>query len=82
MPDRVSVGARDGPDLGGRALTVRDFGMTRGDMNWFAVLAHHAVRSPDRVMTVFEGARDHLRRDGPTQPRPGRGPERPGRGPR
>ncbi len=26
-----------------------------GDLNWFAVLDHHAVRSPDRVMTVFEG---------------------------
>jgi acyl-CoA synthetase (AMP-forming)/AMP-acid ligase II len=26
-----------------------------GDLNWFAVLEHHAVRSPDRVMTVFEG---------------------------
>jgi acyl-CoA synthetase (AMP-forming)/AMP-acid ligase II len=26
------------------------------DMNWFAVLAHHATRSPDKPMTVFEGA--------------------------
>ena len=25
------------------------------DMNWFAVLAHHAARSPDKAMTVFEG---------------------------
>ena len=25
------------------------------DMNWFAVLDHHAVRSPDKVLTVFEG---------------------------
>ena len=25
------------------------------DMNWFAVLAHHAVRTPDRLITVFEG---------------------------
>jgi acyl-CoA synthetase (AMP-forming)/AMP-acid ligase II len=25
------------------------------DMNWFAVLAHHAIRTPDRAMTVFEG---------------------------
>ena len=24
-------------------------------MNWFAVLAHHAIRSPRKVMTVFEG---------------------------
>jgi fatty-acyl-CoA synthase len=26
------------------------------DANWFAVLAHHATRAPDRAMTVFEGA--------------------------
>ena len=26
-----------------------------GDVNWFAVLAHHATRTPDRAMTVFEG---------------------------
>jgi acyl-CoA synthetase (AMP-forming)/AMP-acid ligase II len=25
------------------------------DMNWFAVLAHHARRTPDQVMTRFEG---------------------------
>jgi acyl-CoA synthetase (AMP-forming)/AMP-acid ligase II len=25
------------------------------DMNWYAVLAHHALRAPDRPMTVFEG---------------------------
>jgi fatty-acyl-CoA synthase len=25
------------------------------DANWFAVLAHHATRAPDRAMTVFEG---------------------------
>jgi acyl-CoA synthetase (AMP-forming)/AMP-acid ligase II len=25
------------------------------DVNWFAVLAHHASRTPDRVITVFEG---------------------------
>jgi acyl-CoA synthetase (AMP-forming)/AMP-acid ligase II len=25
------------------------------DMNWFAVLAHHATRAPGRAMTVFEG---------------------------
>ena len=24
-------------------------------MNWFAVLAHHASRAPDKVITVFEG---------------------------
>jgi acyl-CoA synthetase (AMP-forming)/AMP-acid ligase II len=26
------------------------------DLNWFAVLAHHAQRSPDKPMTVFEGS--------------------------
>ena len=26
------------------------------DVNWFGVLAHHALRAPDRPMTVFEGA--------------------------
>ena len=25
------------------------------DVNWFAVLAHHAIRSPDKAITVFEG---------------------------
>ncbi|MGA2835591.1 MAG: long-chain fatty acid--CoA ligase [Acidimicrobiales bacterium] len=28
---------------------------TSGDLNWFGVLAHHAVRAPDKVLTVFEG---------------------------
>ena len=27
----------------------------QADMNWFAVLAHHATRAPDRAMTVFRG---------------------------
>jgi fatty-acyl-CoA synthase len=27
------------------------------DANWFGVLAHHAERTPDRVITVFEGER-------------------------
>jgi fatty-acyl-CoA synthase len=25
------------------------------DMNWFAVLAHHAGRTPDKAITIFEG---------------------------
>ena len=25
------------------------------DKNWFAVLAHHATRTPDKAITVFEG---------------------------
>ncbi len=28
---------------------------TQADMNWFAVLAHHAIRTPDKAVTVFEG---------------------------
>ena len=28
---------------------------TPADMNWFAVLAHHASRSPDKAITVFDG---------------------------
>ncbi len=28
---------------------------TQADMNWFAVLAHHAERTPDKALTVFEG---------------------------
>jgi acyl-CoA synthetase (AMP-forming)/AMP-acid ligase II len=28
---------------------------TRPDLNWFAVLAHHATRSPEKALTVFEG---------------------------
>ena len=27
----------------------------QADMNWFAVLAHHAARTPDGPMTVFQG---------------------------
>jgi acyl-CoA synthetase (AMP-forming)/AMP-acid ligase II len=27
----------------------------QADMNWFAVLLHHATRAPDRPITVFEG---------------------------
>jgi acyl-CoA synthetase (AMP-forming)/AMP-acid ligase II len=27
----------------------------KGDVNWFGVLAHHAERSPERAITVFDG---------------------------
>ncbi len=27
----------------------------RNDVNWFAVLEHHAARTPDKPITVFEG---------------------------
>ncbi|MGA2303635.1 MAG: long-chain fatty acid--CoA ligase [Acidimicrobiales bacterium] len=29
--------------------------VTQPDLNWFAVLAHHATRSPEKAFTVFEG---------------------------
>jgi acyl-CoA synthetase (AMP-forming)/AMP-acid ligase II len=29
--------------------------MASADVNWFAVLAHHAARSPNKVITIFEG---------------------------
>ena len=29
--------------------------MAEADVNWYGVLAHHAERSPDAVMTIFEG---------------------------
>src|SRR3954447_26775164 len=29
--------------------------MMHADMNWFTVLAHHAKRTPDKAITVFEG---------------------------
>ena len=27
----------------------------RADVNWFGVLAHHATRTPDQVVTIFQG---------------------------
>jgi len=29
--------------------------VTQPDLNWFAVLAHHATRSPEKAFTVFKG---------------------------
>src|ERR1700689_1257741 len=29
--------------------------MAAGDVNWCNVLAHHAERAPDKVLTIFEG---------------------------
>jgi fatty-acyl-CoA synthase len=34
---------------------VTDASTAQADMNWFAVLAHHASRSPDKAITVFDG---------------------------
>jgi acyl-CoA synthetase (AMP-forming)/AMP-acid ligase II len=28
---------------------------SQADMNWYAVLAHHALHAPDKALTVFEG---------------------------
>ena len=36
----------------------------QADMNWFAVLAHHATRTPDTADDRVRGRDDHLRRDG------------------
>src|SRR5207248_7495583 len=36
-------------------LTGRYKMMLAADMNWFAVLAHHATRAPDKAITVFDG---------------------------
>ena len=30
-------------------------GTMQADMNWFGVLAHHATRTPDKAMTVYDG---------------------------
>ncbi len=27
----------------------------KADVNWFSVLAHHAERSPERAITIFDG---------------------------
>src|ERR1700722_11220491 len=29
--------------------------LMRSDLNWFGVLGHHATRSPEKALTVFEG---------------------------
>ncbi len=44
MGTRMATGTRMGAAMGMRA-----------DVNWFGVLAHHAERSPERAITVFEG---------------------------
>ena len=36
----------------------------QADMNWFAVLAHHATRTPDKADDRLRGRDDHLRGDG------------------
>ena len=40
----------------------------QADMNWFAVLAHHADRTPDKAITVFEGETTTYARDGRRAP--------------
>jgi fatty-acyl-CoA synthase len=42
-------------DCFGEGAEVTSVPTMQPDMNWFAVLAHHAARSPDKPMTVFEG---------------------------
>ena len=33
----------------------RERRVMRTDVNWYGVLAHHAARTPEKAMTVFEG---------------------------
>ncbi len=37
------------------SLAMTEAPQTRADMNWFAVLAHHATRTPQKAITVFDG---------------------------
>ena len=46
----------------------------QADMNWFAVLAHHAVRTPRPADHGLRGRDDDLRRDGRARRRAGRRP--------
>jgi hypothetical protein len=41
--------------------------VTQPDLNWFAVLAHHATRSPEKAFTVFEGETTTYGADGPAR---------------
>ncbi len=34
---------------------MRDAPSLQADVNWYAVLAHHATRTPDAAITIFEG---------------------------
>ena len=38
-----------------RSRRVNDEQAMQADMNWFAVLAHHATRAPDKPLAIFEG---------------------------
>ena len=62
------------PWSGGRRDDARP--SMQADMNWFAVLAHHATRTPDKAITVFEGETttygEMARRADRTGRRPGR----------
>ncbi len=52
------AGTTGGPgasDVDGEVERVRVGQTLPADVNWFGVLAHHAARTPDRAITVFEG---------------------------
>ncbi len=38
-----------------RVAPVSTAPMDSADVNWCNVLAHHAGRTPDKVLTIFEG---------------------------
>jgi len=42
-------------DRGREVAAVTSDPRMQADMNWFAVLDHHATRTPDKAITVFEG---------------------------
>src|SRR5271167_3302354 len=49
-------GGSDAPGGRGREVAVMTSRRTmQADMNWFAVLDHHAIRTPDKAITLFEG---------------------------
>jgi acyl-CoA synthetase (AMP-forming)/AMP-acid ligase II len=54
------MGGSAGDEDGGRALVTIAEGI-QSDVNWFAVLAHHAARAPEKALTVFEGEKTTYR---------------------
>jgi acyl-CoA synthetase (AMP-forming)/AMP-acid ligase II len=49
MPSTAPTGVRT------EVAVVKSGGTTEADVNWFAVLAHHSLRTPAKAITVFEG---------------------------
>jgi fatty-acyl-CoA synthase len=51
----VNRGAQSVGNAGGQVTHVTVEQTMQADVNWFAVLAHHATRAPGKAITVFEG---------------------------